>query len=60
MRIAPVFLSVLGLLLTAVPSIFVFYGALSWKIHVQLMFIGMLLWFVFAPMWMLKKKAAQQ
>ena len=50
-------LAVLGLLLTVIPSFFVWYGLLSWDTHAQSAFIGMVLWFVFAPIWLKKKKA---
>lgn len=43
--------SVLGLFLTLFPSILVFWGRLTWTTHVHLMFVGMILWFVFAPFW---------
>ncbi len=47
--------SVIGLLLTAVPSFFVFAGKLSIEHHYRLMFIGMIVWFLSAPLWMLKR-----
>ena len=56
MRKAVIILSLLGLCLTVVPSFFVFYGSLTLRVHTQLMFIGMILWFVFAPLWMSKEK----
>ncbi len=56
MRKIPIVLSVLGLCLTVVPSFFVFYGELTWRFHAQLMFDGMVLWFIFAPLWMKEKK----
>ena len=57
MRNCAIFLSLLGLFLTVVPSVFVFYGMMAWKVHTQLVFIGMVLWFVCAPMWMKEKSA---
>jgi len=54
MRMLAIILALLGLLLTVVPSFLVFYGAMVWKTHVQLMFAGMVLWFVFAPVGMKK------
>ena len=45
-------LSVLGLCLTVLPAFGVWYEMLSWRLHVQLMFAGMLLWFCTAPFWM--------
>jgi len=56
MRIFALFIAAAGLLLTIVPSFFVFLGGLSWHSHARLMFIGMLLWFVFAPIAMKSKK----
>lgn len=44
--------SVVGLVLTIVPSMFVFAGKLPWRTHTQLMFAGMVLWFLCAPFWM--------
>ena len=55
MRMAATVLSLLGLGLTVVPAFFVFNEALSWRVHTQLMFAGMILWFVFAPMWFKKR-----
>ena len=56
MRNLNIAFSLLGLCLTILPSLFVFYGLMTWKIHTQLMFAGMLLWFAFAPLWMRKRK----
>jgi len=50
-------LSVIGLALTIVPSLFVFTGALNITVHRQFMFAGMALWFLCAPFWMHDKKA---
>ncbi|HUU28043.1 MAG TPA: hypothetical protein VM123_09540 [archaeon] len=55
MRKVATVLSLLGLCLTVLPSVFVFYGLLSWNAHARLAFAGMLLWFVFAPLWMHKQ-----
>jgi len=57
MRVLFVILSLLGLCLTVVPAFFVFYGLLEWRVHTQLMFVGMILWFVSAPLWMKGKTA---
>ena len=57
-RIALVF-SLIGLVLTIIPAFFVFYGAITWKLHSQLMFAGMVIWFLSAPMWMNKEKNAE-
>lgn len=56
MRKLNIAFSILGLCLTILPSLFVFYGLMTWKIHTQLMFAGMLFWFTFAPLWMRKRK----
>jgi len=53
-RIA-LFISIAGLIMTICPSFLHFFGVLSWKTHAQAMFIGMILWFVFAPVWYFKK-----
>ena len=45
-------ISALGLLLTVVPSFLVLDGHIAWNLHAQLMFAGMVLWFVSAPFWM--------
>ena len=50
-------MAILGLLLTVIPSFFVWYGYLSWDIHTQSAFVGMVLWFIFAPIWLRKKSS---
>jgi len=52
MRTVALFTALIGLVLTIVPSFFVFLGNLTWGNHARLMFIGMLLWFIFAPLGM--------
>ncbi|MBD3375189.1 hypothetical protein GF406_09150 [candidate division KSB1 bacterium] len=60
MRLLFIILSFLGLALTVVPSCFVLVGAIAWKTHTQLMFVGMILWFFTAPLWIkAKRKNAQ-
>ena len=56
MRILALFIAAAGLILTIVPSFFVFLGNLTWQAHARLMLIGMLLWFIFAPVAMKSKK----
>ena len=56
MRILAIFVAAAGLLLTIIPSFFVFLGNLTWQVHARLMFIGMLLWFIFAPVALKKKE----
>jgi hypothetical protein len=48
-------IAIIGLVLTIVPSFFVFSGKTSMTVNYNLMMIGMILWFVSAPFW--KKKA---
>lgn len=45
-------LSLIGLALTVVPSFFVLLSGMPWKTHAQLMFAGMIIWFITAPFWM--------
>ncbi|MFC1528296.1 hypothetical protein ACFL5B_00145 [Candidatus Latescibacterota bacterium] len=59
MKKGALILALTGLGLTVVPSFFVFYGNLAWKLHTQLMFVGMLIWFVFAPFGMKKSKSSE-
>lgn len=42
-------ISYIGLLMTVVPSILVFSGAMELDTHKTLMLIGMVLWFATAP-----------
>ncbi len=55
MKIVAIILSSVGLLLTLAPAFLHFFGQISWNTHAQLMFAGMILWFVFAPIWYFKK-----
>ncbi len=45
-------LSLIGLVLTAMPAVLVFLNLLSWQTHANLMLLGTVLWFVAAPWWM--------
>jgi hypothetical protein len=45
-------ISLIGLLLTVVPSFLVFYDIIVKSTHFILMGIGTLLWFISAPLWM--------
>ncbi|MEX0778893.1 MAG: hypothetical protein WD491_08395 [Balneolales bacterium] len=47
-----IILSLVGLVLTVVPSILVFGQHITLEVHKQLMLAGMLLWFFTAPFWM--------
>ena len=44
-------MSILGLVLTVVPSFFVMYQQITWNWHANLMVVGMVLWFASAPFW---------
>lgn len=59
MRSLSIIFSLSGFCLTVAPSFFVFYERISWRTHSQLMFAGMILWFVFTPIWMNKEKKAE-
>jgi len=48
-------ISCLGLVLTIIPSLFVFKGVIDIKVHYQLMIVGMIMWFGTAPFWMKSK-----
>jgi hypothetical protein len=51
--------SFLALVLTIVPSFLVFYRAISLETHYTLMAVGMVLWFITAPLWLGKKSLAE-
>ena len=46
--------SLIGLILTLLPSIFVFYGQFTLETCKILMIIGTLIWFISAPRWINK------
>ncbi|MEX0771086.1 MAG: hypothetical protein WD035_10155 [Balneolaceae bacterium] len=48
-------ISVIGLLLTVVPSVLVFTRTIAIDEHKVLMIVGMFLWFLSAPFWMKEK-----
>ncbi len=48
-------ISIIGLLLTIVPSILTFSRVISMDMHFHLMLVGMVLWFATAPFWMKTK-----
>jgi hypothetical protein len=56
MRTVALITALIGLVLTIVPSFFVFLGNLTWGDHAWLMFVGMVLWFIFAPIGMKSRK----
>ncbi|MGB8226984.1 MAG: hypothetical protein WCE45_09025 [Sedimentisphaerales bacterium] len=47
-----VFVSLIGLALTILPSILVFKGIIEKETHFWLMGVGLVLWFATAPLWM--------
>lgn len=49
-------LSFAGLALTIVPSLLVFTDVISFDMHTNLMFFGMVLWFATSPFWMKEKE----
>jgi len=53
-----VIVSLIGLVLTLLPSFLVFANAISWDTYLLLMNVGTIMWFVSAPFWMGKKVAA--
>ena len=58
MKIILVIVSLIGLVLTLLPSFLVFANAISWDTYLLLMNIGTIMWFVSAPFWMGKKVEA--
>ena len=52
MRIILIGISIIGLILTIVPSVLVFTDHISMDFHKQLMVVGMILWFTTAAIWM--------
>lgn len=48
-------ISLLGLVLTLIPSFLVFYGITSLDNNKLLMLLGTIIWFVTAPSWMNEK-----
>ena len=56
MKLILMILSYLGLALTLLPSFFVFFNAIEFSTHTQLMLAGTILWFVTAPFWIGKEK----
>lgn len=53
-------ISLLGLVLTIVPSLLVFKGVIELKLHYNLMIVGMVLWFGSAPFWMKGKSLEEK
>jgi len=49
-------ISFTGLSFTVIPGFLLWYGHINRDVHFQLMFAGMILWFVTAPFWMNKKQ----
>lgn len=55
MKVLLILLSVVGLLATIVPPVFMFLGSMELSEMKTWMGVGMLLWFVTAPFWINKK-----
>ena len=53
-------ISLLGLVLTIVPSTLVFKQVIDLNLHYNLMIIGMVLWFGSAPFWMRSKSGEEK
>jgi hypothetical protein len=49
-------LAFIALLATIVPSVLVFFGVIDLGLNKRIMAIGMVLWFIAAPLYMSKKK----
>lgn len=56
MKTLLIILSILGLVLTVVPSVLVFIQEITLSAHKHLVLVGMLLWFGTAPFWMKEQK----
>ncbi len=56
MKLIAKVLSLVGLVLTVVPSFFVLGGALDESTYKLLMLIGTVAWLVTAPVWIFKNK----
>lgn len=52
------FIALVGLALTAVPSVLVFMGSITPEVNKQLMAAGTVIWFVAAPIWFRKSREA--
>lgn len=52
MKIVLKIVSLIGLLLTVIPSFMVFYGLIDKEVHFILMGVGVIAWFGSAPFWM--------
>lgn len=57
MRTVLKFVSFAGLVLTLLPSFFVFAGVIELSTNQNLMLVGTILWFVTAPFWINTAKA---
>jgi len=52
--------SFVGLCLTIIPAVLVMKGVFTLNNHKDLMLIGMVLWFVTAPLWMKSKPLEEE
>lgn len=52
MKTAMKLVSLAALGLTIIPSVLVYLRLIPWDAHANLMVVGMILWFLSAPVWM--------
>ena len=55
-----ILVSFAGLALTIIPSVLVFTGIITMKLHYQLMAAGFVVWFISAPFWMKSKSIEEE
>ncbi|MDQ3535951.1 MAG: hypothetical protein M3421_10040 [Bacteroidota bacterium] len=59
MKIILILISLVGLILTILPSLLVFTGRIEFSTHKDLMLLGTFLWFISAPFWLNKSKSSE-
>jgi hypothetical protein len=59
MKIILILISLVGLILTILPSLLVFTGRIEFSTHKDLMLLGTILWFISAPFWLNKSKSSE-
>jgi hypothetical protein len=52
MKTTMILISLVALGLTVVPAVLVYLRVIPWETHAALMVVGMILWFLSAPVWM--------
>jgi uncharacterized membrane protein YGL010W len=58
MKIILISLALVGLLATVLPSVLVYFGVMELETHKAVMAIGMIVWFITAPLFMKRKGSA--